>query len=35
MYNLNNKNFDQNLFERKKYNSPNNIFLQSSTLINA
>ena len=35
MYNLNNKNFDQNLFERKKYNSPNNIFSQSSTLINA
>jgi len=33
--NLNNKNFDQNLFERKKYNSPNNIFSQSSTLINA
>jgi hypothetical protein len=34
--NINNKNgFDLNLFERKKYNSPNNIFSQSSRLIHA
>ena len=33
---ISNKNgFDQNLFERKKYNSPNNVFSQSSRLINA
>ena len=34
--NLNNKSgFDPNLFERKKYNSPNFVFSQSQTLINA
>ena len=34
--NINSKNgFDQNLFERKKYNSPNIIFSQSQTLMKA
>ena len=33
--NPNNNGFDKSLFERKKYNSPNNIFLQSRTLQKA
>ena len=33
--NTNQNGFDPNLFERKKYNSPNFVFSQSQTLINA